>query len=91
MGRPRGGFRGGKYKKPPCPAVPRRGPEAGSPPQYEILMIFIIQELTPVHVRFNRAGVLYKNRNHCAGTCEHTGLPEFQDCVLHAGMFLPVR
>jgi len=28
-GRPRGGF---NDKKPPCPAVPRRGPEAGNPP-----------------------------------------------------------
>jgi len=28
-GRPRGGFSDNKKVKPPCPAVPRRGPEAG--------------------------------------------------------------
>jgi hypothetical protein len=28
--------------KPPCPAVYWRGPEAGSPPKHEILMIFML-------------------------------------------------
>jgi len=39
-GRPRGGSNDKKIK-PPCPAVPRRGPEAGNPP-YDLAISTIL-------------------------------------------------
>jgi hypothetical protein len=36
---------------PPCL---KRGPEAGSTPKDELLMIFSVRVRTPVHMRFNR-------------------------------------
>ena len=38
-----------------CPVVPRRSPEAGSPPNIQIFKIFTLRVRTPVYVRFSRA------------------------------------
>jgi hypothetical protein len=37
------------------PLCLKKGPEAGSPPKYEFLMIFMVRVRTPVPVRFSRA------------------------------------